>query len=267
MTMRLTLAYGGGDPAAITDPGDAVIFPELVTGSYAALRAGGGGIRVDDPSLRAFRTFSRTAHTTCIAGTVPLSDGRGRMTNTAFVFRNGRTIHRYDKIHLFRPAGDDRYFSGGTSFGVFTFPAGRVRVRAAVIICYDLRFPELVRFLAREGAVVLFVPARWPLVRDEAWHALLRARAIENQILVVGCNARGPEGGISYVCGPSGETMFTSNDMPEADHHTIELDLGCIAAVRQRVRYLDDAVLLRALAVPRAFRSSRRVRDAPGAGR
>jgi len=87
--------------------------------------------------------------------------------------------------------------------------AGGSNIRAGVIICYDLRFPELTRMLALGGIQVLFIPARWPAIRNDAWQTLLKARAIENQIFVVGCNAPGKEGGLSYVFDPLGECLMT----------------------------------------------------------
>jgi len=63
--------------------------------------------------------------------------------------------------------------------------AKRLKVRAGGIVCFDLRFPELVRALALRGIHLLIVPARWPAVRDQIWRSLLKARAIENQCYVL----------------------------------------------------------------------------------
>lgn len=58
-------------------------------------------------------------------------------------------------------------------------------------ICYDLRFPELFRAMARQGVEVFLVPAAWPIIRLEAWEVLTRARATEDQAYLLGCNAVG----------------------------------------------------------------------------
>jgi predicted amidohydrolase len=166
----------------------------LVDGGYAALREGVGVHTIDDPTLRLVRNLSRLSPTSCVAGSFALRQPGGMMTNSALVFQRGRCIHRYDKIHLFRPADEPRLFRPGKTFRSFAITVNRVRLRAGVILCYDLRFPELIRFLAREGIELLLVPARWPVVRDEAWQTLLKARAIENQLFVAGCNAQGEEG-------------------------------------------------------------------------
>jgi predicted amidohydrolase len=114
-----------------------------------------------------------------------LEDRAGKRTNTSIVFAHGRLIHRYDKIHLFHPTGDHRYFSTGSRVKTFRLGGG---LRAGIVICYDLRFPEITRALALQGMRLLLVPSRWPSIRDRAWKTLLRARAIENQIFVIGCN-------------------------------------------------------------------------------
>ena len=69
--------------------------------------------------------------------------------------------------------------------------------------------------LAREGIQLLLVPARWPAVRDDAWQTLLKARAIENQIFVAGCDAADSEGGYSYVFDPMGRLLLSSRQRPK----------------------------------------------------
>jgi omega-amidase len=184
-----------------------------------------------------------------VAGSVALPGGKGTMTNSALVFSRGRTIHRYDKIHLFRPCNDHVYFAAGRTTGTFVVRAADgTRIRAGVEICFDLRFPELARVMALQGMVILFVPARWPRKRDDAWRTLLKARAIENQIFVVGCNASGEEGGNSYVFDPSGEELLSTTGDPGVPLHTVEIDLGRLTHARRLHRNLEEAVLLRKLA-------------------
>ena len=79
-----------------------------------------------------------------------------------------------------------------------------------VIICYDLRFPEISRKLALEGIEVLFVVAEWPIERISQFEKLLYARAIENQVYVIASNSIGKcnntvFGGKSMVINPLGE--------------------------------------------------------------
>lgn len=243
--------------STIDAPADIIIFPEIALGGYAALRDTGRYFRLSAPEIQTFRALSRRMQAICIAGTMPLAGPYGRRTNTSLVFQRGRLIHRYDKIHLFHPAGDDRYFDAGRSIGTFAVGAGRDRLRAGVVVCYDLRFPELARVLTREGIAILFVPARWPAVRDDAWRTLLKARAIEGQIFTVGCNAAGEEGGVSYIFGPGGEMVFSSRDARGMGLYRVAIETDRVREERARITYLESADLLSGLGVPRRYRISR----------
>jgi predicted amidohydrolase len=221
------------------------VFPELMDGGYAALYAGKTPHRPNDKWADSFRHYSRDTSSIIVAGSTYYRSSSGRSTNTSFVFRRGRIIHRYDKIHLFRPCRDHRYFVPGTSVGTFLFTRSRVRLRMGVIICYDLRFPELIRMQASAGMQLLVVPARWPSARDDAWSTLLKARAIENQIFVVGCNAPGKEGGASYVFGPEGELLFTNKGRKrQAAGETVVLDLRHLSSARRLHQNIRDAMFL-----------------------
>ena len=237
---------------------DFLIFPEMVDSGYAALKAGARPHRFGDPLLHTFADASRTLAHYCVAGSVFLKEPPPARSNTSLVFHRGRTIHRYDKIHLFRTSGDHRYFRPGTRIDTFTASLPCSRIRCGVIICYDLRFPELVRALALRGLDVLFVPARWPAVRDEAWRTLLRARALENQIFVVGCNAEGEEGGYSYVFDPLGKEVFSNRRAPRKRANVVTLDLERLADAHKMHKNLGEAVVLRSSRMPRAVTARRR---------
>ena len=90
---------------------------------------------------------------------------------------------------------------------------------------------------------ILCVPARWPLLRNNAWFTLLKARAIENQIFVVGCNAVGSEGGNSYVFGPEGQVLLSSIDGGSIKRAT--LDLSLLEQARALHNNTAEAVVLR----------------------
>ena len=142
-----------------------------------------------------------------IVGSLPEPNG-DKVFNTVYVVDNGTLAGVYRKIHLFSLLGEDRAFSSGDSWLLADTSIGKV----GVIICYDLRFPELSRRLAIEGAQIICVPAQWPKPRQEHWRTLLRARAIENQLFVVACNACGIIGkldffGMSLIINPKGELL------------------------------------------------------------
>jgi len=249
-SLRLGLCY---DPGVLQRPEyqrslkklDVIVFPELADGSYAALARGAVPHGYNDPLTHSFRNASRKFSFTCVAGSIYFKGGIHRPTNTSLVFIRGRLALKYDKIHLYRPTGDRKYFAKGKTVGTFNIPVRGGHAKGGVVVCYDLRFPELVRALAKRGLEVLFVPARWPAVRDDAWSTLLKARAIENQVFVVGCNALGREGGLSYVFDPLGRCVFSSRGKPATLLHTVRLDLRALVKSRSLHDNIKEAVLLR----------------------
>jgi predicted amidohydrolase len=221
------------------------------------VRRGGGCHVLGDETVGLFRKLTTGRHLTCVAGSVILKDRAGVPKNSSLVFARGRLIHRYDKIHLFRPAGDHRYFRPGQRIATFRLTLASGSVRVGVILCYDLRFPELVRAMASDGMRLLLVPARWPFVRDGAWRTLLRARAIENQIFVVGCNSSGKEGGFSYIYDPTGTEVYSTRRIKSRDIHVVPLDLGCLEDARRHHNNLSEAVLLSSMKLPPVLRTPR----------
>lgn len=119
-----------------------------------------------------------------IAGSIA-TKRNSKIYNTSYIFdRTGKNIATYDKTHLFSPAGENKDFSAGNHLTVFELDS----IKCGIIICYDLRFPELVRQLALQDISILFVAAAWPIERIQHWDTLLRARAIENQFFVAAAN-------------------------------------------------------------------------------
>jgi len=243
---------------------DILLFPEMLDGGYAALNRGARPHRAGDPFLTDFVTASMALSACIVAGSTYVEDSSRRRTNTCFVYQQGHLLHRYDKIHLFAPTRDHRYFVPGTTIHPFVMNAGGMRLRAGVVICYDLRFPELTRSLAQQGIRMLFVPARWPVQRDDAWRTLLKARAIENQVFVIGCNAVGSEGGFSYAFDPLGRMIYTNRRSTGKALGECVLDLDSIAEAHAMHRNIEDALLLkerpplRVLKLPKARRTSSR---------
>ena len=124
----------------------------------------------------------------------------GRVYNTSVTFdRQGNVVNVYDKTHLFSPMGEHEYFQKGGRVARFSLDG----YACGVIICYDIRFPELTRTMAVQGLDFLFVVSQWPKVRVPQLKALLRARAIENQCFACVCNS----------CGTFGETVYGGNSL------------------------------------------------------
>lgn len=174
-----------------------------------------------------------------ICGSMPEPDGDSKVFNTVFLADNGRLAGVYRKMHLFSLLGEDRAFAAGDSWLLADTSLGKV----GVIICYDLRFPELSRRLALEGARVICVPAQWPKPRQEHWRTLVRARAIENQLFVVACNACGPIGkldlfGMSMIVDPKGEVLAEGGE--EERELVASLDMRAMADWRAQIPCFND---------------------------
>lgn len=128
-----------------------------------------------------------------IVGSLPEKDGCS-LYNTLYVIDNGQHVDSYRKLHLFSVMGEDRFLSAGQQCKVIPTSIGRI----GVAICYDLRFPELFRKMALEGAEIICLPAEWPKPRQEHWRTLLRARAIENQLFIAAANCCGIQGKLDF---------------------------------------------------------------------
>lgn len=190
-----------------------------------------------------------------VGGSVLASTPKGFVNRAQVIDPQGQVVDYYDKVHLIRLMDEDKHFVPGRRMCRFDL-AG---VQAGCVICYDIRFCEWVRAYAVRGAEVLFVSAQWPLSRIDHWEALLRARAIENQMFVVACNRCGSTGktrfgGRSMILGPGGETLFRAGDGEEAAF--VEIETGEVAKTRAFLTVFKDRVP--DLYAPLSANSSRR---------
>lgn len=160
--------------------------------------------------------------------------------NTAFVFnRDGVCVAEYDKTHLFTPMGEDKFYTAGDHINSFALDG----INCGIIICYDLRFPELVRTLALSGLDMLFVVSQWPKSRTFHLRTLTTARAIENQMFIACCNSCGIAGdtvfgGSSAIINPLGETLAIAGDNEEII--CAECDMNLIAEIRGSIPVFRD---------------------------
>jgi len=136
------------------------------------------------------------------------------VSNTAALYApDGALLGAYRKIHLFRMMQEPRYLAPGDHAVLCPTPWGPT----GLAICYDIRFPELTRVMALAGAVLILVPAQWPVPRVEAWLILARARAVENELFVAACNRVGSDGDVTFpgrslVVGPLGDVLAEGDD-------------------------------------------------------
>lgn len=193
-----------------------------------------------------------------VGGTLPLrTEDPQRVRNTTLVYApDGRCAARYDKIHLFRfDNGRERYdethiIEAGDAPVVFDLDPGDGSTwRVGLSVCYDLRFPELYRRLAAQGAQLLLVPSAFTHTTGQAhWEPLLRARAIENLAYVLapaqgGVHENGRRTwGHSLVVDPWGQVMACR----EADGAGVlvnVLESSQVQACRRQLPALDHRVL------------------------
>ena len=151
-------------------------------------------------------------HNMVVVGSLP-EEENGKIFNTAYVVDRGVAIGSYRKLHMFSVMGEDRFLTAGDRALVVPTSAGRL----GIAICYDLRFPELFRKMALEGAEIICLPSEWPKPRQEHWRTLLRARAMENQLFVAAANCCGIQGkldffGMSLLLSARGEVLAEGGD-------------------------------------------------------
>ena len=174
---------------------DVVVLPE--TWNTGFMPAGDLAAACDEnaKAVRArFSPLARELNVNIVAGSVS-NLRNGKIYNTACVFdRAGACIAEYDKTHPFTPMGEHEVYTPGDHLVTFTLDS----VRCGLLICYEVRFPELWRTLALRGAEIVFLPAQWTAARQYHWETLTAARAIENQLFVVSCNACGERDGTLY---------------------------------------------------------------------
>jgi predicted amidohydrolase len=127
------------------------------------------------------------------AGSFLERDG-DRLFNTSVVFGpDGNVLATYRKIHLFGfDTGEAVTLDAGSDLAVLETPLGTT----GLATCYDLRFPEMFRALGDAGASAVLVPTGWPTRRIAHWDVLTRARAVENQMWILGANSVGASNGV-----------------------------------------------------------------------
>ncbi len=114
------------------------------------------------------------------------------------ISNTGEVIGEYDKTHLFSTANEQQTITPGSSLKTVQINGMTI----GLMLCYEIRFPEVSRALALRGAEILVVSAAFPSPREEHWRTLTRCRAIENQLYLVAANRVGTDGDLTF-CGES----------------------------------------------------------------
>jgi len=217
---------------AMTQRPDAVLLPELWNIGFYPKPPLEWAKNSEAESRKVLSELAAHYQVNIVGGSIATVHG-DKVRNTCCVLdRSGALIASYDKTHLFSPMKEHEDFIAGNRLITFSLDS----FKCAVVLCYDIRFPELIRRLALEDIDVLFLAAAWPMERLIHWQTLIRARAIENQIFVVAANGAGifPEGlqmaGHSAIIGPWGEILA------EAPEGEAILHANLKPIIRQQIR-------------------------------
>lgn len=185
-------------------------------------------------SIQMLRETAREAGVYLVGGSIPERD-EDKLYNTSFVFDpNGELLGRHRKAHLF-----DVQLNSGLAFkeSDTLTPGEAVTVIATdlcqigIAVCYDMRFPELLRLMALAGAQVILIPAAFNMTTGPAhWEMILRMRAVDNQVYVVGASPARNEAasyvayGHSLVVEPWGRVIAEADIREEIIMAEIDLD-------------------------------------------
>jgi predicted amidohydrolase len=211
---------------------DLIVLPELFTTGYCLDKADTLAESSKGHTVELLRDLAGRFRIFIVAGSILEKRGSQIFNTCHLIGKDGKLLGYYDKVHLFPPFQEDHYLSAGTDTPLIKTELGLF----GVMICFDIRFPRLAGKLTQNGAQVLFCPAEFPAERIAIWATLLRARAIENQIFVIGCNRVGSDGknlfgGRSAIINPEGQTLAQANNDSQLIDAVINLDE--IKAVRK----------------------------------
>lgn len=217
---------------------DMVIFPEMWTTGYdwdnlKQLSA------MQHEIINAVAGLAKT-HNIWFNGSFMALNEAGRPANTSILFDSqGQQAGIYRKTHLFGLMDEDQYLAAGERLTMVETAWGQ----SGLAICYDLRFAEIFRTYALQGANMVYLPAEWPHPRLAHWRTLLRARAIENQMYMVAVNCVGDNGkntfcGHSAIIDPWGNAVVEAGESELLLTATIETDM--VAQVREKIPVFKD---------------------------
>lgn len=196
---------------------------------------------VNDMNTRSTLEWMRgqAADNSCaICGSVAVKTGQNEYRNRQYFVRPDGTYDYYDKHHLFTYGGENALYTPGDKKVIAEY----LGIRFLLQTCYDLRFPVWMR--NRNDYDAIIVTANWPAKRQNVWHILLRARAIENQCYVIGVNRIGADVSCSYkgnsaIIDAKGHTMVQASTGRQ-QCITADIDIEGLHGFRTKFPVLDD---------------------------
>ena len=171
---------------------DFVILPEMFCCPYQTENFPIYAEKEGGPVWQQLSGYAKQYGIYLIGGSMPEKDAEGNVYNTSYIFdREGKQIGKHRKVHLFdidvkggQTFKESDMLTAGDSDTVFDTEFGKI----GVMLCFDIRFPELSRMMVNDGVKVIFVPAAFNMTTGPAhWELSFRTRALDNQIYMVGC--------------------------------------------------------------------------------
>jgi len=178
------------EPIVASADADLVVLPEMFATGFK-LRPSVVAEPADGPVVQAMRRWAAT-YGKAVVGSAVIEEA-GAYRNRMFFVKPSGPVEWYDKRHLFRPGGEAREYTPGNRRVIVEYGGWRF----LLLVCYDLRFPVWSRCRGDYDAIICC--ASWDNLRRDAWCALLRARAIENQCYVIGVNRVGTDPDAVYI--------------------------------------------------------------------
>jgi omega-amidase len=215
-----------------------VLFPELWSTGYDLEHWQRYASPPGEGMFPRLAALAREHHIALGGSVLEVRDGQAYNAFALFD-ATGALSATYRKTHLFRLMDEEKWLAPGEKLELVEADWGLTGLG----VCYDLRFPEFFRHYALRGARLVLLPAEWPARRAYHWQTLLRARAIENQMFLAGCNRVGESkgevfGGGSAVIDPWGEAVVEGGSGETL--LTAEIDLDQVDAVRNRIPVFKD---------------------------
>ena len=221
---------------------DVVVLPEMYACPYSREYFRKFAAMGHEDSCRRMAGWAKQNHILLVGGSVPEAED-GLLYNSCFVYDpDGRLIARHRKIHLFdvdipgMRFHESHSFAPGRDITVFDTPFGRM----GAAICFDVRFPELFRAMARRGAELICLPAQFNMTTGPAhWEATMRMRAVDNELFFAAASAARSEGfsyecwGHSMILDPFGAPLAAADETEQL--LLAEIDRRRIAEVRAQL--------------------------------
>ena len=221
-------------------PGALLVLPEMFATGFT-MNVAATAEPPDGPTAAFLSGLAKEHGIYVLGGAVIADAATGRPRNEALAFDPaGRLAARYAKVYPFSVSREHEHHAAGERCAMFDW-AG---LRVSPAVCYDLRFPELFRTAAGDGAALLPVIANWPATREAHWVTLLRARAIENQAYVAGCNRVGRDGNALEYAGGSQIIDFRGEVLADAGGNetviTADAEPAALRDYRRSLPFLAD---------------------------